>query len=62
MAMAATRAPMELRLSMNFSLVAATRLRRNNHKKADVAEHAKAFHLVDLLVNGSSAVADYPLF
>ena len=32
------------------------------NKKADVAEHPEAFHHVGLLVNGSSAVADYPLF
>ena len=31
------------------------------NKKADVAEHPKAFHHVGLLVNGFSAVADYPL-
>ena len=32
------------------------------NKKADVAEHPEAFHHVGLLFNGSSAVADYPLF
>ena len=31
-------------------------------KKADVAEHRKAFHHVGLLFNESPAVADYPLF
>ena len=31
-------------------------------KKADVAEHPEAFHHVGLLVNGSPAAADYPLF
>jgi hypothetical protein len=33
-----------------------------SNKKADVVEHPEAFHHVGLLVNGSSAVADHPLF
>ena len=42
----------------NLSVIA----RVTQNKKADVAEHPEAFHHVGLLFNGSSAVADYPLF
>ena len=37
------------------------RVRRTNHKKADVMKHPEVFHHVGLLFNGFSAVADYPL-
>jgi hypothetical protein len=40
----------------------APKQRERTHKKADVAEHPEVFHHAGLLVNGSSAVADYPVF
>ena len=48
---------MEKFVPVDLSLACVTQ-----NKKADVAEHPEEFHHVGLLVNRSSAAADYPLF